>query len=365
MPQLLVARRDSVRLRVMQKVLFGFCLALSLSVFGTELKFDFSRYDLDKSPTNFTSVVAGRGKPGDWKVIMDDVPPALAPFSQLAPVVSRRAVLAQLSREPIDEHFPILVYDGDTFGDFTMTTKFKTVGGGLEQMAGIVFRLQDEKNFYVLRASSLGSTFRFYKVVDGVRSDPIGTTIQIPNGEWHEMSVECKGSKITCALDGKAFPTMDDTSFKEGKVGFWTKSDSVSFFYDTKITFIPKIVPAQSIVDSTLETYSRLVGLKVYATTVDPNEARIIASKDKQEIGQSGSKDELDCLQRGTVLWAKGVENVEVLMPLRDQNGEPVAAVRIVMKTFTGQTEQNALQRALPIIQTMQKRVQTKADVVQ
>lgn len=349
----------------MQKVLFSFWLAMTLPVLGSELKFDFSSYALDQSPTNFRSVVAGQGKPGEWKIIMDDVPPALAPFSSQAPVVSRRAVLAQLSREPIDEHFPILIYEGGTFGNFKMTTKFKTVGGGLEQMAGIVFRLQDGKNFYVLRASSLGGTFRFYKVVNGERSQPIGTTIPIPNGTWHEMSVECKGSQITCALDGKAFPAMDDTTFKEGKVGFWTKSDSISYFYDAKINYTPKTVPAQNIVDSTLEIYSRLVALKVYGTTDDTNGVRIIASNDKKEIGQPGSSDELDCLRHGTVFWAKGKENVEVLLPLRDQNGEPVAAVRIVMKTFVGQTEQNALARALPIIQTMQKHVQTKEDVVQ
>jgi hypothetical protein len=43
-------------------------------------------------------------------------------------------------------------------------------------------------------------------------------------------------------------------------------------------------------------------------------------------------------------------------MPLRDRNGEPVAAVRFVMKSFKGQTEENALVRALPVLQDMQRR---------
>ena len=73
-----------------------------------------------------------------------------------------------------DEHFPILLYDRETFTDLTLTTKFKLVDGVVEQMAGIVFRLQDEKNFYVIRASGLGNNVRFYKMVAGLRESAPG-----------------------------------------------------------------------------------------------------------------------------------------------------------------------------------------------
>ena len=52
-----------------------------------------------------------------------------------------------------------------------------------------------------------------------------------------------------------------------------------------------------------------------------------------------------------------------VVQPLRDRNGEPVAAVRVTMKSFAGQTEQNALQRALPIVKAMQSRVRTLTEL--
>jgi len=54
-----------------------------------------------------------------------------------------------------------------------------------------------------------------------------------------------------------------------------------------------------------------------------------------------------------------------VVMPLRDRNGDPVAAVRVIMKTFAGQTEQNAVARALPVIREMQRRVASLQDLVQ
>src|ERR1035437_4819401 len=235
----------------MRKILFSFWLALALPVIGAEIKFDFSSFPTDQTPTGFRSTVAGEGKPGDWKVIMDEVAPLLAPLTTQSPVVTRRAVLAQLSREALDEHFPLLIYEGETFSDFKLTTKFKTVGGGLEKMAGIAFRMQDEKNFYVVRASSLGSSFRFYKVVNGERGEPIGPAVEVSSGVWHELGVECKGSQIRCTLDGKEmFPPLGDGSFASGKVGFWTKSDSVSYFCDTRINYTPKMVPAQAIVDS-------------------------------------------------------------------------------------------------------------------
>ena len=49
-------------------------------------------------------------------------------------------------------------------------------------------------------------------------------------------------------------------------------------------------------------------------------------------------------------------------MPLRDRNGESIAAVRVAMESFTGQTEQNALARARPLVKQIQARVQTAAE---
>src|ERR1044071_2721353 len=115
-----------------------------------------------------------------------------------------------MNQDPMDERFPMLVCDRETFGDFTLTTRFKLAGGKTEQMAGIAFRIQDEKNYYVIRASALGNNFRFYKFVDGMRSAPIGPGMEVTPGVWHEMSVSCKGNEIRCAFDGKAIPSMAD-----------------------------------------------------------------------------------------------------------------------------------------------------------
>jgi hypothetical protein len=351
----------------MRNSFFWALAILTLPVAAAEHKFDFSAVSENQPPPGFRSTVTGQGKAGDWKVIMDDVPPLLQPFTPRAPGVSKQAVLAQLAQDPTDEHFPLLIYEGETVGDFTLTTRFKTVKGVAEQMAGIAFRIQNETNYYVVRASSLGNTFRFYKVLNGERGPVVGPEVPIPAGVWHELAVECKGIQIRCRLDGKELITATDqvNPFTSGKVGFWTKSDSVSYFADTRIVFTPHEAPAQKVVRDVVKKYPRLLGLQVYVLGSDPKTSRLLASKNTNEVARVGGKVEQDVIGQGTTYYGQEKESVSVVMPLRDRNGDPVAAVRVIMKTFAGQTEQNAVARALPVIHDMQRRVGSLQDLVQ
>ena len=340
---------------------------LALPAGAAERKFDFSDYPFDEKPPGFRSTVAGQGKPGDWKVILDDVPSLMPPLTPQAPSMAKHAVLAQLARDPADEHFPLLIFDGETYGDFTLTTRFKTVGGAVEQMAGIAFRIQDEKNYYLVRASSLGSTFRFYKVVNGERGPLIGPAdITISKRVWHEMAIECDGNHIRCLLDGKELiPMLTDSSFSSGKIGFWTKSDSVSYFADTRVTYTPRQILAQTLVDDALKAYPRLSGLDIYAVRAGGKGPTVVASKNEKEIGQPGGKTEQDVISNGKGYFGRNRSSVTITLPLRDRNGEPIAAVRVVMKSFLGETQDMAIVRAQPVVKEMQSRVQSLEDLLQ
>jgi hypothetical protein len=348
------------------RALFYLVLALwTLRAVAAERSFDFGETRENQAPAGFRSTISGGGKPGDWKVIFDDVPPLLPPLSPQAPAVTKKAVLAQLSRDPSDEHYPLLIYDGEIFRDFTLTTRFKLVEGAIEQMAGLAFRIQDEKNYYYVRASALGNTFYFFKVVDGQLIGPVGSRIEISKGVWHEMSVECKGSHVTCSLDGKALiPQMQQDTFQKGKIGFWTKSDAVSYFADTRIVYTPLEVPAQAIVRDVAKLYPRVLGLKIFIPGKDPGTTRLIASRDEKEIGQPGGKTEREVIGRAETYYGKEGDTVSVIMPLRDRNGDILGAARVVLKSFAGQTEENAIVRAAPIVKAMQARVNTLEDLV-
>lgn len=329
-------------------------LTLALSVSGAELRFNFGEFPEGATPTNFSSALAGGGLPGTWKIVMDEVPSAFAPLTDKAPSVTRHGVLAQTSQDPTDERFPIFVYDGEVFRDFKFSTRFKMVSGTVEQMAGVVFRFQNSSNFYVVRASALGKNFRFYKVVNGVRSDPIGPTVEVAPGAWHTLAVKCEGNQISVRLDDQlAMPPLNDNTFIEGKVGFWTKSDAVSYFADALMDYTPRVPAAQVMVNSVMEKQPRILALRVYTLGTNGTTS-IIASKDTAEIGQPGTEAEKIAIQDGTVSFGREKGAVLVTLPLHDRNGEFIAAVRVKLISFFGETQDNAMTRALNIVKLMQ-----------
>jgi len=338
-------------------------LVLAAAVSSSDLPAADRRFDFDDQPTNQVpahcqSTGAVDGKPGDWRVIEDEVPLPLPGLSEGASKTLKKHVVAQLARDGSDEHFPMLMLGNEKYGDFTLKTRFKIVDGVTEQMAGIAFRIQDEKNFYVVRASALGKNIHFYKVEKGLRDKPFGPDIEIKAGFWHELEIECKATEIHILLDGReVIPRLNDPTFGPGKIAYWTKSDSVSYFTDTRINYVPREPFALQLVRDMMKEYPRLLGMQVYALRSNSPQARILASSDEKEIGKSGGSHETDVIQNGTPYFDKQEQMVSVMMPLRDRNGEIEAAVRIKMRSFPGQTEENAFVRATPIIKEMQDRV--------
>ena len=350
-------------------MLFGLWLALAVSASGAEIKINWSDFTTGRSPTNFHNALAGTGQPGEWRIVTDESPSAFTPMMpQITPTAPgvRRPVLAQLSQDPANEHFPMLIYDGQTFKNFKLTTEFKIISGVAEQMAGVVFRFQNASNFYVIRVSALGHNVRFYKVVDGIRSDPIGPPLDIATNTWHTLSVQCLGNQITCWLDNKAaMPTLNDSSFSAGKLGFWTKSDAVSYFGDTTIDYTPIVPAAQALVNSIMKKYPRIVGLRIY-TPDETGQMRILASKVESEIGQPGTDAEKNTFTSGTFFIGHGKGTVMVDMPLDDRNGDPMATVRVELKSYSlAETQDTVLNRVRTIINAMQAQMLSKDDLMQ
>jgi len=357
--------RFSASLFEMRIFVFCLCLVATACALGAELQINFGDFPEGNPPKQFVSTLAGEGTPGNWKILMDDVPSAFTPLTDKAPIVSRRAVLGQTSQDPTDERFPILIYDTDVFKDFKATVRFKLVSGAMEQMAGIVFRFQNASNFYVVRVSGLGKNIRFYKVVDGQRSAPIGPTLDIATGEWHTLAVQAQGNQISCWVDDKpAMPPLTDNTFVLGKIGLWTKSDAVSYFSDLDINYTPRIPVAQSLVDNTLQKQPRILGLRIY-TLDEKGVPHVIASKDPAEIGQTGTDAEHDAITKGTVSFGRGKGTVAVTLPFTDRNGDPMAAVRLQLDSFIGETENNAVTRGRMIVRKLQEQVSNAQDLAQ
>jgi hypothetical protein len=345
----------------MRVVLFWAFAALALPAWAEERVFNFTEFPLNQTPPGFRSALVGAGKPGEWKVIPDPAGPA---ESAVAP--TNRAVLAQLATERVDDHFPLLIFDGETYGDFKFTTRFKIVSGQVGQMAGVVFRYQDEKNHYVLLVSTLDGRFWFFKVANGARGPLIGPKVTISRDEWHELGVECMGNQIRCFLDGtNLIPTMGDNSFSRGRVGFLTKSDTIGHFTDAKVVYTPRDILAQTLVRSALKEYPRVVDLQLFAARPGSKELLVIAAKDEKTMGQPGGTTEQAVVGQDVPYHARTKTTAIVTLPLHDRNGEPIAAVRIELKTFAGQTEENAVVRAQTVLRHIQARVRSLEELLQ
>ena len=324
-----------------------FSCALAWSVSGAELHFNFGGYSEGTSPTNFHAALLGGGAPPVWKIVGADVPSGFAAFAGKAPMMNHSTVLAQTSEDMTDERYPMFIYDGTTFTDFKFSTRFEAVSGVAEQMAGVVFRFQNPSNFDVVRISVLGKNIACYKVADGQIVSPYALPLEIPAGTWHTLEVDCSGFNVDCFVDGKDVMQVipDRTSPPAGKIGFWTKSDAVTYFAEATVDYTPLIPAAQAMVDGIIKQQPHLLGLQIYTLT-GTNTTRILASKYPTEIGRPGTDAELQAIENGTVSYGRVDRMVIVTMPLHDRNGEYIAAMRIKLKPFFGETQDSAVTRA-------------------
>ena len=76
-----------------------------------------------------------------------------------------------------------------------------------------------------------------------------------------------------------------------------------------------------------------------------------------ESLGEEENDAVRDVIANGKQYYAKNKKVVTVTVPVRDRNGDPVAAIRISMKSFIGQTQANAFARAIPVLELVQQRV--------
>jgi hypothetical protein len=358
--------------------LLGLLACLDTDLWAAEIVFDFGRDTPGQVPPGFASLVTGTGKAANWKVMMEEVPPVLTPLSDKArQTVATHSVLGVKSPDPAGDHYPLLLYTNELLSDFTFTTRFKIQGGSGEPMAGVVYRAQDQNNYYVVRASTEGNLL-WYRVVGGKSYETLGIGIKIPVPMkiWQELRIECSGSQTRCFLDGKLVippapagaateaPAINDTTFSSGKIGFWCKGDTECCFFEARVHYTPKTPFAQTLVENIKKEYPRLLALKIYANK-QPGPPLIVGDVDSAELGKPGATYEEDVLQRGSIYYLKTRHWVEVTMPLRDRNGEVTAAMKTRMDTFPGETQDTAVARALIVKKAIEKRMSAFEDIGQ
>lgn len=145
-------------------------------------------------------------------------------------------VVVQTDADKTRTRFPVLIADSGEFADLDVSMKAKSISGKVDQGMGLVFRFRDAKSYYIVRANSLENNFRLYRMVNGKRLQFAGTHVKVTSGQWHTLRVVAKGDHITCWFDGKQLIDAHDKTYTTGKVGLWTKADSISEFDDLAVS---------------------------------------------------------------------------------------------------------------------------------
>jgi hypothetical protein len=184
------------------------------------ISFDSTRTGV--APEGWTATLTGSGDP-KWTVESDETAP------------SKSKVLKQSGRAT----FPLLLKNDTAIKDGFMEVKFKAIAGSQDRAAGLVWRAKDANNYYVVRANALEDNVVLYKTFDGVRGaldivgrkGGYGVGIPVPSDIWHSLRVDFKASRFIVSFNGKQLFEVEDSTFTDaGKVGLWTKADSVTLF---------------------------------------------------------------------------------------------------------------------------------------
>jgi hypothetical protein len=181
----------------------------------------FDKDKADAAPSGWAFGRTGRGRAGSWVVkSIEDAP-------------SAGNVLAQTDADSTDDRFPVAVADKPELADVAVSVKCKPISGKVDQACGVVLRYQDADNYYVTRANALENNVRFYYVKRGKRQQVASWSGKVASNTWHDYKIEMKGDHAVVWFDGKQVIDVKDKTFaKAGKVGLWTKADSVTYFDD-------------------------------------------------------------------------------------------------------------------------------------
>ncbi len=167
-------------------------------------------------PPDWTVTRTGTGEPR-WSIEKDDSAP------------SKPNVLRQSG----EATYPLAIKDDTNLKDGFVEVKFKAVSGKTDQAGGVVWRLQDADNYYVARANALEDNVTLYHTIKGRRVAFRNVETRVAPGVWHTLRVDFAGNRFTVTFDDKQVIEASDDSFSgAGKVGVWTKADSVTLFDD-------------------------------------------------------------------------------------------------------------------------------------
>jgi hypothetical protein len=185
--------------------------------------FTFDADPAGSPPAGWDFARTGQGAEGKWVVRADKDNPG-------------NHVLVQESADPTDYRFPLAVVKEGSYRDVTLSVRAKPITGQVDQGFGTVWRYKDANNYYITRCNADEDNCTIYHTVAGRRRPFQNKPIKVAKNAWHTLKLEATGNHFVVWFDGtKVLDATDDTFKDAGRVGLWTKADSVIQFDDFTI----------------------------------------------------------------------------------------------------------------------------------
>jgi signal transduction histidine kinase len=215
----IVIPRVEVPMKVPVKYIAGALIILPLTVIcvaAVAATVNFDTLPAGTAPAGWTATQTGTGQ-AKWAVVADDTAP------------SKPNVLKQSGQAT----YPVCIKDDTSVKDGFVEVKFKALSGKEDQAGGVLWRAKDANNYYIARANALEDNVTIYHTINGRRTEKKRVNMKVPAKEWHTLRVEFQGNHFTVSVNGRMALDWNDDTFKDaGKVGVWTKADSVTVFDD-------------------------------------------------------------------------------------------------------------------------------------
>ena len=177
---------------------------------------NFDSLPTGQPPASWTATRTGKGE-AKWAVVADETAP------------SKPNVL----KESGEATYPVCIKDDTALKDGFVEVKFKALSGKEDQAGGVIWRCKDADNYYIARANALEDNVTIYHTVRGKRTEKKRAELKVSAKEWHTLRVDFQDTHFVVTFDGNKVLEWDDDTFTEaGKVGVWTKADSVTVFDD-------------------------------------------------------------------------------------------------------------------------------------
>src|SRR5438874_4249366 len=211
----------------------------------TTIAVNLSRERVGAEPSRFVAVV------GNWlvaedagkKVVQVDGRQWIKGQPSAGLAAKARTIYGSKHEEFIDSvkayaYFPYAVAKGvDDFRDGEISMRFRLLGGQLDQCAGILFNLEPNGDYLTVRFNGKEDNLVLWRFKSGKRSFVKKGVhdVHIKMGEWHRMKIAIAGTQLRGYLDDELLLEYTLAEPVSGKVGLWSKTDSVSQFGEYEV----------------------------------------------------------------------------------------------------------------------------------